>query len=214
MTRTCEMKADQSWVVVNRKKRNQPKQSERPVSAGIQETSQWRPKEIARKGTKRGQRGRFPSRDSSTPSPSWSRKTRHSSMDGFEDLSASSEPSMNKSASAQNLTIKSFKLVGHPETLHGSNSSKSLSKLSRITPSISNTSLSGLSTSSDDDTRVDTESENEKDLPDWKQALLEAIKEKSTQSVEVPDYVVRALCALSSLPSTLTASTPTVLPVP
>jgi len=205
MTRTREMKAEgeQTWVVVNRKKSH----AKRPLSAGTQEFSQWRPKETSHKGTKRGKR--VPSRDESTPSPSW--KPRHSSFDGLEDLSASSKSSMKHSASAQNLAIKSFKLVGQPEKLQSSHSSQSLSKISRITPSLSSTSLSGLSTSSDDDVRLDTESENEKDLPDWKQALLEAIKEKSSQSVEVPDYIVRALCALNSLSTT---PPPTVLRVP
>jgi len=204
MTRTREMKAEgeQTWVVVNRKKNHS-----RPSSAGTQEYSQWRPKEPSRKGTKRGKR--VASRDGSTPSPSW--KPRHSSFDGLEDLSASSKSSMKHSASAQNLAIKSFKLVGQPEALPSSHS-QSLPKFSRITPSVSSTSLSGLSTSSDDDVRLDTESENEKDLPDWKQALLEAIKEKSSQSVEVPDYIVRTLCALTSLSTT--TSPPTVLRVP
>jgi hypothetical protein len=133
---------------------------------------------------------------------------------------------MKYSASAQNLSasIKSFKLIGQPEGLRSSHSAQSLQKLystsrtttsrtaSESTDSTFSRSESTLSTgtrlsiSSDEPpqdldlrSRSGSEVEVTKDVPDWKEALMDAIKEKANQSVVVPEYIIRALCTLPSL---------------
>jgi len=145
--------------------------------------------------------------------PMWGRSRRRS-LDSEQGIKGGSK--MKYSASAQNLSasIKSFKLIGQPEGLRASHSAQSLPKLiypaSRTASESTDSTFSRsdisssirLSISSDEpqEPEIRSRSESEGEVTkDWKEALMDAIKEKSNQSVVVPEYIVRALCTLPSL---------------
>jgi len=72
--------------------------------------------------------------------------------------------------------------------------SRSSRKSQKVASPDSSPSLSG---SSEEDDHLETLELDNATNPEWKQALAKAIKEKLSQRVEVPEYVLRAICAKS-----------------